>query len=182
MSPPESLFRPEALESWARGRDRSGGVVRLEAPWRTRLYRLTLLLVLAGLVSLWFVRTQERVSGPAVIDRRTGSVAVLFPAASASELAGARELRVELPGDGRGWVPVAAVHARQADDAAVRQAGLRPLSQPGILLTGRLEAAVPRGSTAVIPANASVVLRSERLADLLVRQFDAALGLGKGPR
>lgn len=184
MSSPETIFRQEALESWVRGRERAGGVVRLGSRWRTCLYRLTIVLVLAGILGLWLVRTDEQVTGPAVVDPRTGSVTVLLPAASAPDLARSRGLRVDISGDGAGAVPVLTVRAQQADDAAVRAAGLPPLSQPGILLTGRLRTARPASVAAgrTVPATASVVLRSERLLDLLDRQFGALLGHGKEPR
>lgn len=179
MSSPETIFRREALDSWMRGGHRTGGVVRLGARWHTWLYRATLLLVIAGVAALWLVRSQEQVSGPAVVDQRTGSVTVLLPAASAPELARARGLRVEISGDGGRPLAITAVHARQADDADVRRAGLAPTSQPGILLTGRLVDAPPSGG-ATVDGTASVALRSERLADLLLRQFRSLLGGGQG--
>ena len=184
MNGPETIFRQEALDSWIRGRDRTGGVVRLGASWHTWLYRGTLLLVVAGVAALWLVRTPEQISGPAVVDQRTGSVAALLPAASAPELAGARSLRVELADRGEP-LPVVAVRARQADDAAVRRAGLPRFSQPGILLTGRLAGPPPSGRVAAdarVRGTASTVLRSERLADLLLRQFRSLLSGGEAAR
>lgn len=184
MSSPETIFRQEALESWVRGRDRSGGVVRLGARWRTWLYRLTIALVLAGILGLLLVRTDEHVTGRAVVDQRTGSVTALLPAASAPDLAGSEGLRVDISGDGAGPVPVVTVRAHEADDAAVRAAGLKPLSQPGILLTGRIPTEPPGSAAAgsTVPATATVLLRSERLVDLLARQFGALLGHGEGRR
>ncbi len=182
MNSPEALFRREALESWSRGRDRAGAVVRLSSPWRAWLYRLTIVLVLAGCAALWIPTTEEQATGPAVVDPATGSVTALLPAASAPGLPRSQGLRVDLPGDGRGPVPVDGVHARQADDAALRRTGLRPPSQPAILLTGRLRAPF-RGSAspvATVHADASVLLRSERVVDLLARQFGTLLGHGEG--
>lgn len=182
MSAPETIFRQEALDSWARGRNRAGGVVRLSAPWHGWLYRATLLLVLAGVAALWLVRTQEQVSGPALVDQRTGSVTALLPAASAPELTRAQRLRVDIPGDPGRALAVAVLHARPADDTAVRRAGLAPLSQPGIILTGRLAgppSSGPAATEGTVRGSASTVLRSERLIDLLVRQFRALLGAGE---
>lgn len=178
MSGSETIFRQEALDSWIRGRDRPGGVVRLGAAWHTWTYRGMLLLVVAGLAALWLVTTQEQVSGPAVVDQRSGAVTALLPAAHAPELTRARALRVEISGHGGHAVAVVAVHARQADDAAVRRAGLSPLSQPGVLLIGRLADPPPSDGTTV-SGTASASLRPERLVDLILRQFRSLLSGGE---
>ena len=179
---PEAIFRREALEFRVRGRATSGGVVRLGARWIHWSYRLALVLVAAALASLWLIRTDESASGPAVIDDRTGTVAVLLPATAGPDLANSRGLTVALP-SGRP-APVSILHIQLADDAAIKKAGLAPPAQPAILVTGRLAqdtSARPAAQDAHLPARASVVLRSESLADILGRQFDAILSQGTAP-
>lgn len=181
MIEPETIFRREAVEFHARGRDRAGGVVRLGAPWLPRLFWLTVVLLVGGLVTLWTVRVQEHATGTALVDARTGSVTALLPAGAAPELADSRGLTVTMPRGGQD-VRVDVTQAQPADDAAIRRAGLQPLAQPGILLTGHLAAGAPSsasGGTAV-PTTATVVLRSERLVDVLARQFRGMLGQSGG--
>jgi hypothetical protein len=179
MSQQEMIFRREALDSWARGQKRAGGVVRLGGPWLSWLFWLTLVLLAAAALSLWAIRTEERTSGPAVVDPGTGSVTVLLPAASAVDLPSSRGLTVELPLTSSRSVPVQVMDVQPADDRAVRRAGLRPLSQPGILLTGRLQSPPDLGAAlqdGPVQTRGTVVLRSERLVDLLARQFSRMLG------
>ena len=130
---------------------------------------------------MWVIRTDESTSGPAVVDGRTGTVAVLLPAVAGPDLASSRGLTVTLPG-GRS-VRVTGLHAQLADDAAIRKAGLVPLAQPAILVTGQLDpgAAASVAQDAHLQTQASVVLRSESLADVLARQFGAMLGNGTAP-
>jgi len=178
---PEAIFRREALEFRVRGRDTPGGVVRLGARWIHWAYRMTLVLVVVAVAGLWVIRTDESTSGAAVIDGRTGTVAVLLPAVAGPDLASARALTVTLPG-GRS-VGVSGLHAQLADDTAIRKAGLAPLTQPAVLVTGQLNpgAAVSAAQDVHLRTQASVVLRSESLADVLARQFRAMLGNGTAP-
>jgi hypothetical protein len=177
---PEAIFRREALEFRVRGRDTPGGVVRLGARWIHWAYRMTLVLVVVAVAGMWMIRTDESTSGAAVIDGRTGTVAVLLPAVTGPDLATSR-LTVTLPG-GRP-AGVAGLHAQLAGDTAIRKAGLAPLNQPAILVTGRLDpgAAASVAQDAHLQTQASVVLRSEPLADVLARQFGAMLGNGTAP-
>jgi hypothetical protein len=123
----------------------------------------------------------ESTSGAAVIDGRTGTVAVLLPAAAGPDLASSRGLTVTLP-DGRS-ASVSGLHAQLADDTATRKAGFAPLTQPALLVTGHLNpgAAASVAQDAHLQTRASVVLRSEPLADVLARQFGAMLGNGTTP-
>jgi hypothetical protein len=178
---PEAIFRREALEFRVRGRDTPGGVVRLGARWIHWAYRMTLVLVVIAIAGMWVIRTDESTTGPAVIDGRTGTVAVLLPAVVGPDLASSRELTVTLPG-GRP-AGVSSLHAQLADATAIRKAGLAPLTQPAILVTGRLDPGVAASvaQDAHLQTQASVVLRSEPLADALARQFHAMLGNGAAP-
>jgi hypothetical protein len=178
---PEAIFRREALEFRARGRDTPGGVVRLGARWIHWAYRMTLVLVVIAIAGMWVIRTSESTSGPAVIDGRTGAIAVLLPAVAGPDLASSRGLTVTLPG-GRS-VQVSDLHVQLADDTAIRKAGLAPLTQPAILVTGQLDpgAAASVAQDAHLQTQASVVLRSESLTAVLARQFHAMLGNGAAP-
>lgn len=178
---PEAIFRREALEFRVRGRDTPGGVVRLGARWIHWAYRMTLVLVVAAAAGLWLIRMDESTSGAAVIDGRTGTVAVLLPAVAGPDLASSRELTITLPG-GRS-VRVSGLRAQLADDTAIRKAGLAPLAQPAILVTGQMDpgAAASVARDAHLQTPASVVLRSEPLAEVLARQFRAMLGNGTAP-
>ena len=69
---PDAIFREEALEFRARGRDVPGGVVRLGSHWLTWAYRVTLALLAAAIASMWVIRTSESTSGPVALDGRTG--------------------------------------------------------------------------------------------------------------
>jgi hypothetical protein len=178
---PDAIFRREALEFRVRGRDTPGGVVRLGTRWIHWAYRMTLVLVVVAVAGMWVIRTGESTSGPAVIDGRTGTVAVLLPAVVGPDLASSRGLTVTLPG-GRS-AGVSGLHAQLADDTAIRKAGLAPLTQPALLVTGQLNpsAAASVAQDAHLQTQASVVLRSEPLADVLARQFHAMLGNGTAP-
>ena len=172
-----AIFRQEALEFRARGRDASGAVVRLGTRWIQWGYRITLLLLVAAVAGMWLIRTDESTSGPAVVDGRTGQVAALLPAVVGPDLASSQTFALALPG-GR-YVQVSGLQAQLADSAVVRKAGLVPSAQPAILVTGLID----RRASAELAAQAahwrtqmSVVLRSESLADVLARQFNAMLG------
>jgi hypothetical protein len=178
----EAIFRREALEFRVRGRDTPGGVVRLGSRWIRWAYRMTLVLVVAAVAGLWVIHTDEGTTGPAIINGRTGTVTLLLPAAAAPDLASSRETTVVLPG-GRS-LEITGLHVELSGDAAIRNAGFTPLTQPAVLVTGQL---VPAGAPALVlrDANrqtlASVVLRSESLADLLARQFRAMVTNGTSP-
>jgi hypothetical protein len=178
MTPPETLFRREAVEAWASARDPGSGEVRLGARWVTWLYRLLLLLVVLSVIALFVVHAEERVTGSAVVEPGTGAVTALLPAGAAPDLTTSRGLTVELTGGSGSRVAVEVDHAQEADDATIRRAGLVPLSQPGVLLIGHVRdrSALPTRTEGTIPAQAVVVLRTERLVDVLGRQFGVMLG------
>ncbi|MBV9093175.1 MAG: hypothetical protein JO132_04775 [Streptosporangiaceae bacterium] len=173
---PEAIFRPEALEFRVRGRDSAGSVVRLGARWVRWAYRMALALLVVAVLGMWVVHTDESASGPAVVDGRTGTVALVLPAVVGPELAGSRDFTVALPG-GRS-AGIVGLQARLADGAAISKAGLVPPAQPAILVTGRLSVATAVAPVGRIRTQASVVLRSESLADVLGRQFGAMLSQG----
>jgi len=184
-----TIFRQEALEFRARGRETPGGVVRLGARWIHWTYWATLVLLAAAVTSIFLIRTDESASGPAVVDGRTGAVTAILPAAAGPDLPNAQGFTVTLP-SGRSAL-ITGLRARLADVASIRRAGLVPPAQPAILLTGRLVGRLVgrQGSGASAAAaggepihtQVSVVLRTESLADVLARQFGAMLGNGASP-
>jgi hypothetical protein len=179
---PEAIFRREALEFRTRGHDARGGVVRLGSRWMRWTYRATLVLVLAAVASMWVIRTGESTAGPAVVDGPAGTVTALLPAVVAPDLASSQGFTFVFP-DGRP-VRVVGLRVQLADAAAIRAAGLAPLSQPAILVTGRLEpgaAAATEERQLPLRTEVSVVLRSESLAEVLAGQFGAMLGQGTAP-
>lgn len=178
----EAIFRREALEFRVRGRDTPSGVVRLGARWIHWTYRMALVLVVVAIAGLWIIHTDETTSGPAIIDARTGTVMLLLPAVAGPDLMNSHELTVALPG-GRS-VRISGLHAQLANDTAIRKAGLAPLTQPAILVTGQLNpgsvaASITQG--AQLRTRAFLVLRSESLAGLLARQFHAMFSNGTSP-
>jgi hypothetical protein len=168
----DSIFRQEALEFHARGRDAPGSMLRLDASWIQWAYRAALVLLAAAVTSMWVIRADEGTTGPVVVNGRAGAVAILLPEAAGPGLAGEPMLTVTLPG-GRS-VRVAVLRAQVADGAAISRAGLAPTAQPAILVTGRLSpgTAIARDAR----GQGSVVLRREPLADVLARQLGAMLG------
>lgn len=178
----EAIFRREALEFRVRGRDTPGGVVRLGSRWIHWAFRMTLVLLVVAVAGMWAVHTDESTSGPAVVDGRTGAVVLLLPAVVGPDLGSSLKLTVALPG-GRS-AGISGLHAQLTNDTAIRKAGLVPLTQPAILVTGQLNPGAAAASVAQdvnLQTRASVVLRSESLADLLTRQFHAMLGTGTSP-
>jgi hypothetical protein len=178
----DAIFRREALEFRVRGRSTPGGVVRLGSRWIHWTYRMLFVLVLVAVAALWVVHTDESASGPAIVDGRTGTVAFLLPAVVGPDLANSQVFTVALPGGGS--ARISGLHAQLADDTAIRKAGLAPLNQPAILVTGQLTPGAGVASVlqdAHVRTQASVVLRSESLADLLGHQFRAMLSNGNAP-
>jgi hypothetical protein len=178
----EAIFRREALEFRVRGRRTPGGLVRLGARWIHWTYRMLFVLVLLAVAAVWIIHTDESASGPAIVDGRTGTVALLLPAAVGPDLASSRGFTVALPGGGS--VGIIDLHAQLADNTAIRKAGLAPSAQPAILVTGQLTPGVGAASVlldAHVRTQAFVVLRSESLADLLGRQFRAMVSNGNAP-
>jgi hypothetical protein len=178
----EAIFRKEALEFRVRGRNTPGGIVRLGARWIHWTYRILAVLVLVAVAAMWIIRTDESASGPAIVDGRTGTVAFLLPAVVGPDLASSQKFTVTLPGGGS--VGISGLRAQLADDAAIRKARLVPLNQPAILVTARLNPATGAASVLRdehVRTQASVMLRSESLADLLGRQFRAMFSNGSAP-
>jgi len=174
------LFRREALEFQA-GQPR-GGVLRIDPPWTGWSYWIVLALVVAGVVAAATARTSQTTSGPALVDVQQRTFVALVPDASSPYLEPGQLVRLQMD-DAKGR-PLTArtLKAEVADQAAVSRAGFASPSQPAILLTGVL---APNAEVASSPAprhegRAVVVLRSQRIFDLFVRQLHGTLGRGGG--
>jgi hypothetical protein len=168
------LFRQEALELRTRGETSSGGVVRLGAAWLRWGGRLLLVLVAAGVAASMLVRTNESSTGPATVDGQSGQVSVLLPASIATQLRTAQGLRVSMSGSRSLRVRV---ERARAVSAGTRVRGLPAPSQPSLLLSGRIEPAGARLPPERVRGRATVVLRSERLAGVVAREFRQMIGL-----
>ncbi len=174
-----AIFRREALELRASAREAGPGVVRLGAPWIRWGYRLTLALICVGVAAVGMARTAEYSYGRAAILEPGGRFAALLPAAVVPDLGAARDLSVALPGRGMRPVSVRGLRATLATRSAVRRAGLRPVKQPSVLLTGRVSVpGLPRAPRGGRPFRTQValVLRSRPVAVILAREFEVMLG------
>ena len=180
MTERPSLFRQEALE-FRVARPGEGGPLRIDPPWTRWLYWIVLALLVAGAVVTATARTSETTSGPALINVQQRSFVALVPDAASPDLKRGQLVRIQVDGS-EGW-PLAArvLRAQVADQAGVRRAGFGSSSQPGTLVTGVL---APGADVASLPSpprhegRAVVVLRSQSMLDLFLRQLRGTLGGG----
>jgi hypothetical protein len=176
------LFRQEALEFQA-GQPR-GGVLRIDPPWTAWSYWIVLALVVAGVFAAATVRTSETTSGPALIELQERTFVALVPDAASPDLQPGQRVRLQMDGGEGRPLTARTLKAEVADQAAVRRAGFASPSQPAMLVTGILD---PNAEVAWwLPSSprhegrAVVVLRSQRIFDLFVRQLRGTLGRGGG--
>jgi hypothetical protein len=180
MTPSSDLFRQEAVEVHS-GQQQPDGVLRVDHPWTRWAYWLVLALLVAGVVVTATAHTSETTSGPALIDVRARTFGALVPGAASPDLRPGQSVRLDVQGlDGP---PLAArtLKAEVADEAAVRRAGFPSPSQPAVLVTGVLGPHADVGALPPSPrheARAVVVLRSQRILDLFLRQLHGTLGRG----
>jgi hypothetical protein len=178
MTERPSLFRQEALEFHA-GHSRQGGVLRIDPRWTGWLYWIVLALLVAGAVITATARTSQTTSGPALINVQERTFVALIPDAASPDLQRGQLVRLQV--DGREGRPLAArvLRAEVADQAGVRRAGFASSSQPGMLVTGVL---APHADVASLPwsprheGRAVVVLRSQQILNLFLRQLGGILG------
>jgi hypothetical protein len=173
------LFRQEALEFQA-GQPQ-GGVLRIDPPWTGWSYWIVLAFVVAGVVVAATTRTSETTSGPALINLGERTFVALVPDAASPDLRPGQLVRLQLDGRRGRPLPARSLKAEVADQAAVRRAGFASPSQPAMLVTGILDPHVEVGS---LPSSlghegrAVVVLRSQSVFDLFLRQLRGTLGRG----
>jgi hypothetical protein len=180
MTPPSGLFRQEALE-FHTGQQRPDGVLRVDPRWTRWAYWLVLALLVAGAIVTATAHTSETTSGPALIDVQERTFVALVPGAASPELQPGQTVRLDVQGLEGPPLAARALKAEVADQAAIRRAGFPASSQPAVLVTGVLG---PRADVGASPSSprpggrAVVVLRSQRILDLFLRQLQGTLGKG----
>ena len=180
MTEPPSLFRREALEFQAS--QPQGGVLRIDPRWIRWTYWLVLALLVAGVIVTATAHTSETTSGPALINLEERSFVALVPGAASPDLQPGQTVRLDVQGLEGPPLAARALKAEVADHAAIRRAGFPSSSQPAVLVTGVLG---PRADVGALPSSprhegrAVVVLRSQRIFDLFLRQLHGTLGKGR---
>jgi hypothetical protein len=180
MTPPSGLFRQEALE-FHTGQQRPDGVLRVDSPWTRWAYWFVLALMVAGVVVTWTARTSQTTSGPALIDVQERTFVALVPGAASPDLQPGQTVRLDVRGLEGPPLAARALKAQVADQAAIRRAGFPSSSQPAVLVTGVLG---PHADVGALPSSprhegrAVIVLRSQRILDLFLRQLQGTLGKG----
>jgi hypothetical protein len=179
MTERPSLFRREALEFQAS--QPQGGALRID-PWWTRwTYWLVLALLVAGVIVTATAHTSETTSGPALIDLQERTFVALVPSAASPDLRPGQTVRLDAQGLKGPPLAAHALKAEVADQAAIRRAGFPSSAQPAVLVTGVLG---PHADVGALPSSprhegrAVVVLRSQRILDLFLRQLQGTLGKG----
>jgi hypothetical protein len=180
MTERPSLFRREALE-FHTGQQRPDGVLRVDPRWTRWAYWLVLALLVAGVIVTATAHTSETTSGPALIDVQERTFVALVPGAASPELQPGQTVRLDVQGLEGPPLAARALKAEVADQAAIRRAGFPSSSQPAVLVTGVLG---PHADVGALPSSprpegrAVVVLRSQRILDLFLRQLQGTLGKG----
>jgi hypothetical protein len=179
MTQPPSLFRREALEFQAS--QPQGGILRIDPRWTRWAYWLVLALLVAGVVVTAAAHTSETTSGPALIDLEERSFVALVPGAASPDLQPGQTVHLDVQGVEAPPLAARVLKAEVADQAAIRRVGFPSSSQPAVLVTGVLG---PHADVGVLPSSprqggrAVVVLRSQRILDLFLRQLQGTLGKG----
>jgi hypothetical protein len=179
MTERPSLFRREALEFQAS--QPQGGVLRIDPRWTRWTYWLVLALLVAGVIVTATAHTSETTSGPALINLEERSFVALVPGAASPDLQPGQAVRLDVQGLEGPPLAARALKAEVADQAAIRRAGFPSSSQPAVLVTGVLG---PHADVGALPSppryegRAVVVLRSQRILDLFLRQLRGTLGKG----
>ena len=179
MTPPSGLFRQEALEFQAS--QPQGSVLRIDPRWTRWTYWLELALLVAGVIVTATAHTSETTSGPALIDMQEQTFVAIVPGAASPDLQPGQTVRLDVQGLEGPPLAARALKAEVADQAAIRRAGFASSSQPAVLVTGVLG---PRADVGALPSSprpegrAVVVLRSQRILDLFLRQLRGTLGNG----
>ena len=177
MTPPLGLFRQEALEFHA-GQQRPDGVLRVDLPWTRWTYWLVLALLVAGVIVTVTAHTSETTSGPALIDVQERTFVALVPGAASPDIRPGQTVRLDVQGLEGPPLAARALKAEVADQAAIRRAGFASSFQPAVLVTGVLG---PHADVGALPSSprhegrAVVVLRSQRILDLFLRQLHGTL-------
>jgi len=177
MTERPSLFRQEALE-FRVARPGESGPLRIDPPWTRWLYWIVLALLVAGVVVTATARTSETTSGPALISVQERTFVALVPDAASPDLHRGQLVRLQVEGR---ELTARVLRFDVADQAGVRRAGFASSPQPGMLVTGVL---APHADVASLPSpprhegRAIVVLRSQSILEMFLRQLSGTLGGG----
>ena len=178
MTTPPGLFRQEALEFHA-GQPRPGGVLRVDSAWTRWSYWVVLALVVVGVIVTATAHASETTSGPALIDVRERTFLALVPDAASTDIRPGQTVRLDVQGLEGPPLTARVLEAEVADHAEIRQAGFASSSQPAVLVRGVLASHADLASLPSSPRHegrALVVLRSQRINDLFLRQLGGTLG------
>jgi hypothetical protein len=178
MTPPPGLFRQEALE-FHTGQQRPDGVLRVDAPWTRWAYWLVLALLVAAGILTATASTSETTSGPALIDVHERTFVALLPGAASADLRPGQTVRLDAQGLVGPPLTARVREAEVADQSDIRKAGFPASAQPAVLVTGilasRADVAAPPSSPRQ-EGRAVIVLRTETVLDLFLRQLRGTLG------
>jgi hypothetical protein len=180
MSQPSGLFRQTALE-FHTGQQRPDGVLRVDPAWIRWMYWLVLLLLTGGVIITATAHTSETTSGPALIDVHDRTFVALVPDAASPHLHPGQTVHLDVQGLKGSSLAARVLQAEVADQTAIGGAGFPSSSQPAVLVTGVL---APDADVGALPSStrhegrAVVVLRSQRILDLFLRQLQGTLGKG----
>ena len=180
MTPPPGLFRQEALD-FHTGRQRPDGVLRVDAPWTRWAYWLVLVLLVAAGIVTATASTSETTSGPALVDVHDRTFVALVPSAASADLRPGQTVRLDVQGPEGPPLTARVSQAEVADQSDIRAAGFPASAQPAVLVRGALASPAAVGALPSEPrleGRAVVVLRTERVLDLVVRQLHGTLGTG----
>jgi hypothetical protein len=172
----QAIFREEALASHASGAARPDAEIWLGQPWLRWLYLVALGLVAAGVALTVVARTAQESDGTAIVTEPGGQFAALLPVGVTADLTHVSGLALVLAEPRSRRVTIAGARIQLADPALARQAGLAAPDQPSVLLTGRLagaQAQQPHGRT-ITPV--ALVVRSQAVGAVIVREFEVMLG------
>jgi hypothetical protein len=179
MTPPSGLFRQEAVE-FHTGQQQPDGVLRVDPRWTRWAYWLVLALLVTGVIVTATAHTSETTSGPALIDVQERTFVALVPGAASPDLQPGQTVRLDVQGLEGPPLAARALKAEVADQAAIRRAGFPSSSQPAVLVTGVLG---PHADVGTLPSprhegRAVVILRSQTILELFLRQLQGTLGKG----
>jgi hypothetical protein len=173
------IFRPEAIDAHARGREDTPADLLIGRRWIRWSYWVILVAVALGGLAASRIGTNETVTGPAVLQAHGRTFSALLPAVAAPDLGSAESLVLEVPGPGPSKLSVARARLRPATPAAVKAAGLSVGAGQSVLLVGttvRNDARRLGSRSGGVHGRLLVVLRKETLAELMARQVRRIVG------
>ena len=178
MTPSSGLFRQEALE-FHTGQQRTEGVLRVDAPWTRWAYWLVLALLVAAGILTATASTSETTSGPALIDAHERTFVALVPGAASADLRPGQTVRLDAEGLAGPPLTARVRETEVADQSDIREAGFPASTQPAVLVTGVFASHTDVGvlpSSPRLEGRAVIVLRTETVLDLFLRQLHGTVG------